>query len=136
MDDRGYYIKVETRTQQEYQYDDKEKLLEQIKKYRETYIERIKKSQCRYYSENREDLLSKDKQYREGHKERIRENNQNRYQQNKEQILTRQKERTGCECGANVARSDVTRYRRTLKHQQMMDKLNAERYDQNVLSEP
>ena len=85
----GYYIRNNTcvnkvvpdRTKKEYRIDNKEKIKEQSKQYRENHKEEIKQ----YYQDNKEELKDQSKQYYEANKEKIDEKHKKYYQEHKEQ---------------------------------------------------
>jgi len=53
------------------------------------------------------------KKYREENRERIKEY----YQNNREELLAQRKEKITCECGSIINRGDITKHRKTIKHQ-------------------
>ena len=69
----------------------KEKILEQHKRYRKENKEKILEQNKRYYKENKEKILEKNKRYRKKNKEKILEQTKGYYKENKEKISEQHK---------------------------------------------
>jgi phosphomannomutase len=90
-----------SRTKQQYQEDNKEKLQKYFKKYRENNKDHYKE----YEKQRQEQRQEYMKEYRENNKEKIQEN---------------MKEIVKCECGCEVTKSTLKRHQRTQKHMDLM----------------
>ena len=127
---------VAGRTVKEYREDNKEKIKEKAKEYRENNKEKIKE----YYEDNKEKIKEKAKEYRENNKEKIRESKKKYRENNKEKIKEyrennkekiqeyrkrgreKEKEKVVCECGSVVSKHHLARHKRTIKHQEFLEK--------------
>jgi len=85
---------IPTRTKKEQYEDNKEIILNRIKK---------------YHQENRDKVLEYNKQYRQ--------DNHNKIMEQKKEIIT-------CECGLTSVRSSIARHRKSDKHKKIMEELN------------
>ena len=88
-------VRVEGRTQKEYQNANKEKIQERKKQ---------------YYQANKEKIQEQTKQYYQANKEKIQEKKR----------IDRQRKKT-CECGCEVFARHYARHRRTIKHELLMN---------------
>ena len=107
-------VRVEGRTQKEYQNANKEKIQERKKQYYQANKEKIqeyyqanKEQTKQYYQANKEKI----QEYREANKEKIKE---------KKRIYRRQRKKT-CECGCEVSADHYPRHRRSIKHELLMN---------------
>jgi DNA anti-recombination protein RmuC len=105
-----------SRTQKQYQEDNKEKIQEYAKEYRDNNKEKIKE----YNETNKEKLKEYNKEYNEKHKEKIKENKKEYYETNKSTILKNMKELVKCECGCEVIKKVLKRHQKTKKHISLM----------------
>jgi len=80
-------IKIPSRTMQEYCIDNKEKIAERKKKYREVNKDKMKE----YRDVNKDKIKEQNKEYREVNKEKITERNKEYRKANKEKISERNK---------------------------------------------
>jgi len=142
----AYYIRnfdcgnkcVPGRTYKEYIEDNKDKILERKKQYRENNKDKIKE----YYQNNKDKILEQNKQYREDNKDKIadqgkqyREDNKDKikeyYQNNKDKILDRRKQYREnnkdkiaeqqkitytCICGSCICKGNKGKHEQTKKH--------------------
>ncbi len=86
------------RSDKQYWIDNRQKISEQRKQYRENNKQTITEQQKQYYENNKETILEKTKQYRENNKEK-------------------RKIKIECECGSLVRKSDISKHRKSIKHQ-------------------
>ena len=96
---------------------DKEKFQKYHKEYREQHKEQNKQTRKKYRDQHKEHY----KEWRDQHKEEIKQYKIKHYQQNKERISEKTKEKITCECGSCVRRCDITRHKRTNKHQLFLE---------------
>jgi hypothetical protein len=64
-----------------------------------------------------------DKEYREDNKEKIKEKQKEYEQKNKEKLKAHSSELVFCECGCSVRRDQISKHKRTLKHERIMKEL-------------
>ena len=78
------------------------------------------RTQKEYYQDNKEEILEYLKKWREENKEDILENNKERYieyyENNKEEILKKKKEIITCECGCEISIRNLSRHKRSKNH--------------------
>jgi hypothetical protein len=98
-----------TRTQREYQQDNRE-LFNKIRK--------------KYYKQHKEIISEKAKNYREKNREIISEKAKNYREQNREIISEKAKEKMTCECGIIYNKSNKSHHYKTHKHQNYLNNLN------------
>lgn len=84
---------------------------------KEYYEEKMKEKSKEYYEVKKEEILEKTKEYREKNREKINKKAKEYRKKNKEKISEKQKEKVECECGSVVRKHDLTRHKRTQKHQ-------------------
>jgi len=96
----------------EYREANREKIKEYCKEYREANRERIKE----HREANREKIKEKDKQYYQANKERIKEHRE----ANRERIKEKQNEKVTCECGCVVTRQNLSKHKKTTKHNKLI----------------
>lgn len=82
------------------------------KKYRQNNSDKIKEQRKAYIAKNKELVRACQKSYNNRHEEKFKEYRKQYYSENCERI----KERTHCECGAEIRRTELPRHRRTMKH--------------------
>jgi hypothetical protein len=116
-----------SRTQKQYNEDNKEKIQEKKKGYYETNKEKIKE----YYEDNKEKIQEYNKEYRNNNKEKIKDKKKEYYDANKEKIQENKKEyyetnkekikeKVKCECGCKVTKSNLKRHKQNKKHISLM----------------
>ena len=131
--------RIEGRTQKEYYTENKQVINENKKKYYEKnknkfselskqYHEEHKERMNEYYKQYREENKGKkaetDKQYYEANKEKIAEYHKQWREQNKEAISEQRKEKTVCNCGCEIRKSDLNRHMKTKKHLDLIQSVN------------
>lgn len=133
---------IPSRTTKEYYYANKEKRLENHKKWVNENPDKVKQYTIEYREKNKERILEKDressklyreknkelvveqrKRYEEKNKEIILEKANKYYYANKEKILETHKEKTTCECGCIVSNASLTRHRKSQKHLKLIEQL-------------
>lgn len=101
---------IPTRTTKEYYYANKEKRLENHKKWVNENPDKLKKYVMEYKEKNRERILERDreksKKYRENNKEKLFE-------------------KIECECGCVVCKVALTRHKKSQKHIKLMETKNS-----------
>jgi len=98
--------RIEGRTKQEYQQDNKEKICERKQKYKESHRDEIKTKSKEYYDNNKIIIIEKRKEY---------------YENNKNIIAERCKEKIICECGCEIRKDNLKRHMKSTKH---LEKIN------------
>ena len=104
-------------TQKEYNQLNKKTIKEQRKAYRETNKDDIKERKKIYRENNQETLKEKAKLYHHTNQEAINEKKKCYYHENKEHLNEKKKEKMTCECGVIVRKNDLSRHKRSIKHQ-------------------
>ena len=118
---------IPTRTPVEYRIDNKEKILENRKKYdinnrdkrlkyyydnKEKILERIKQ----YSKDNKQIIAQKKKEYRQNNIEKILEHGKQYRKDNKEEINKKQAIKINCDnCGCEISRNHIARHKRTTR---------------------
>jgi hypothetical protein len=97
---------IPTRTQKEYREAHKQELAQKSKKYREVHKQELAQKKKKYYEDNKEILNVKNKEYNEKNKTRLR---------------AKKAERVICECGFNSSRTNLTRHRKSARHQKLLE---------------
>ena len=108
-EEEGKYIRNNTcintqiphRTKEEWTEVNKEKLNNQMKKYREDNKQKLQDYHKNNYQEKKETYNKNQKEY---------------YKKNKEELDKKAKEKILCDCGEMVCRSNIARHKRTMKH--------------------
>ena len=118
---------IPTRTQREYYDNNKEKIAEKVKKYRQQNADKMTEQSKIYYQNNKEKIAERVKKYREQNKEKMTEQSKKYYQNNKEKIAEREKKyreqnkekiagKVNCDnCGCNVSKKCLTRHKKSKK---------------------
>ena len=91
----------------EYYEENKEEILEKNKEYYEVNKEEINDKRRKHYEENKKEILGKNKEWREKNKEKINEKN---------------KEKVKCSCGDIITKCNLTRHKKSIKHQEYEQK--------------
>jgi hypothetical protein len=137
---------IPTRTSEEWYVDNREEVLERVKKYREANPEIIKqhkkkyadenkdkiaekqkeykhknreilnKKRIDYYYANKEEVLEKAKVYAQKNKEVIAQKGKIHRQKNKEVLSEKAKIKMTCECGSVFRKGEKSRHEKTQKH--------------------
>ena len=131
---------IPNRTKKEYNQDNKEKIAEKAKKYKEANKEQLKEyryknkehinKKCKeHYEANREKILERQKQKRNNDKEKYNQIQRDIYQSNKEQ----KKEKVICDhCGCEIRKDCLLRHKKTNKcinFVKLLEKKNQSRED-------
>ena len=82
------------------------------------------RTQKEWREDNKEILAEKEKQYRKDNKQIIAEKNKDNYQNNKEKINEKRKEKITCECGGVCSDRNISRHRKSNKHQEWLKNNN------------
>jgi len=114
--------RIEGRTLKEYYLDNKEYNAEKKKEWRENNKEKYDKYHKEYRENNKEIIKEKDKIHYQNNKEKIIKQKKKHYENNKETIKEKRKEKITCDCGGVVRKSDMSRHRKTIKHQEWQKK--------------
>ena len=97
---------------------------EYFETFRKENKEMIKENGQDYYLQNKEIINQKHQNYYHEHAEDIKKQKQeyraNLSQERKEEIKNHKKEKINCECGCTVARSDISKHKKTQKHIELM----------------
>ena len=109
-------VRIECRTQKEYQLANKDAIAEQNKEYRIANKDIIIKKNKEYRIAHRDEIKKKKKEYHLAHRDEILKKNKEKYNLNKDKILEKQKEKITCECGAEVTKKYIAVHRRSKKH--------------------
>jgi hypothetical protein len=115
----GYWIRntecvnkvIEGRTSAEY-----------MKYWKELNKDKLRTYKQQWYYSNRESNLEKQSKYRQEHIEEKRALDKKYLERNKERIYARKAEKLLCECGCLIRSSDISRHRKTTRHQQALSK--------------
>jgi hypothetical protein len=100
----------------EYCEANKEELAEKRKEYYDANKEKSKEKSKKYRDENKEKIAEKRKKYYKANKKEITEKNKETYEANKSKLS----EKVICECGSEVAKSSMTKHKKTPKHVEQM----------------
>jgi hypothetical protein len=95
--------RIEGRTYKEYREDNKEQLAEKNKKWREKNKDEIREKRKRYREENKDTIRDKLKKWRKENIEKI-------------------KEKTTCNCGGKYTKNNLSRHKKSKKHQEYLAK--------------
>lgn len=111
------------RTKKEYVEENKEKITEYQKKYRNDKKEILLQKKKLYYNKNKNQIIEYQKKYRDENKEIIKQKYKQYYQKNKEKIKERDKqyyqknsEKIKCECGSIIVKIHLKIHNKTKKH--------------------
>lgn len=106
---------IPTRTQKEYQEDNKEVIKEWNKKYREEHKEDIKEKDKKYRENNREKLLQQKKEYYNDNKTKILEQMKKHREEHKEEINKKRKQKVTCDiCNKEITKSHLPRHKKNI----------------------
>ena len=96
---------------------DKEKHKKKMKEYYEKNKKKIILRVSERYEEKKEDIKIYKKEWCEKNKEKRQIQNKKRYEENKEEIRKLRNINIKCECGCEISKSNLTRHRKSKKHQ-------------------
>jgi glucosamine 6-phosphate synthetase-like amidotransferase/phosphosugar isomerase protein len=82
------------------------------------------RTKTEYQLENKEYIINQRKEFRTMNKEKITEQKKQYYIINKDKVLENQKQLVVCECGTELAKTHISRHKKTNKHIKSMAKLN------------
>jgi vacuolar-type H+-ATPase subunit I/STV1 len=105
-----------------YHQEKKQKIREQRKQYRKKNKEELKEIKKIYYQENKEKIKEKVKQYMEEYREKHREQNreyQKQYKQKNNEMIE-------CECGSTIKKINKLKHIKSEKHNNYLNSLNHE----------
>jgi len=97
------------RTRKEWFEENREKIAEYQNEYRQCNKEKSKIYHKKYYQENHEKKIQNSKEY---------------YQDNHQKIIEKRAEKITCDCGSVVRILNITRHRKTIKHQDWLKNNN------------
>jgi alpha-galactosidase/6-phospho-beta-glucosidase family protein len=81
-----------------------------------------------YRQANREKLAKRDKQYRQANQEEIHQYMKEYRQANHEQLKTKASEKIPCECGNQISRRHISTHRKTKKHIDLINSIEAKEF--------
>tara|TARA_R110002153_G_scaffold238082_1_gene392344 strand:- start:120 stop:731 length:612 start_codon:yes stop_codon:yes gene_type:complete len=105
------------RSIKEWYIDNKQKILEHKKQYRENNKQQISEKNKHYRENNKQKISEYKKQYRENNKNYFKDYREN----NKQELLEKAKIKIECECGSKFRKSDKARHLKTTKHQKLIN---------------
>jgi len=104
----------------EYYKNNKDKIKEYNKFYRENNKDDLNKKRKEYYINNKNKIKEINKLYNENNKEKIKQKDKEYYEKNKDKIKEKNKERKRekitCECGSITNKSHLRRHEKSKKH--------------------
>lgn len=103
--------------------DNKEHVLETIKKYREENKEEIKTKHKEYYEKNKEEIYKKSKEHKATKADEIKEYMKEYHLKNKEKATARANTIIKCECGLDIKKGYRSEHIKTKKHIDLINKL-------------
>ena len=112
------------RTREEWREENKEHVLEQKRGHYQKNRQRLLEQQKKNRAKQIEKITEYQKGFYQDNKERINARNRANYQANRDRILKQKKEKVTCECGAVIARGDITKHRKSDKHAKIMLEIN------------
>ena len=115
---------IPNRTQKEYREENKEYLKEWFKENYKANKEQYKENRREYYQANKEQIRETNKEWHKKNKEQHNKKNREYYEANKDKVNARAIEKIKCECGCEIARTNVTRHRKSEKHKNKMLVIN------------
>ena len=87
------------------------------KKYYEDNRDEILRKKRIYYKERKDMMIQKNHKYYDANRDHLRKQHRIYYKQNKDKLNEVKKQKTVCDCGSIVRRSDLPRHKKTKKHQ-------------------
>jgi len=112
------------RTKKEWCEDNRDRLLEQKKEYYQNNKQKIINNVKEYSENNREKILEQKKEYYQNNKQKIINNVKEYRENNKEEINEKRKEKITCECGGVCSDRNISRHRKSIKHQEWLKNNN------------
>ena len=104
------------RTRKEYREENKEKMAEYQKQYNEINKEYLKEQKKEYRENNKEEINQRNKKYREKNPNKNKEYYENNKHKNAEKVT--------CECGSIIRSIEISRHRKSKKHQEWVKNNN------------
>jgi hypothetical protein len=116
----------------QYRDANKDTIAHKLKQYYENNKEKLRQKKQEYHNANKDTISQKKKEYRQNHKEEVRQQRKEYREANKEIIAQTKKEyyeankdtikestgkQINCECGSTIRKGDISRHKRTAKHQ-------------------
>ena len=95
-----------------------------LKQYYDQNKNGIKQSHKQYRDEHKDEKKQYNTQYRDEHKDEVKQYQKQYREQHKNEAKQYRKQKVTCDCGCVVARSALSRHRKTKKHINFMEKLN------------
>jgi len=117
-------MRIPSRTEKEWQIDNKSELSEKKKEYYNNNKETKTEYNKEYYQNNKAKLAEITKKYQNNNKEKITEKTKEYYKKNKEKIIEKAKEKVTCECGCIVTKSSIYYHKKSKNHLDLMLELN------------
>ena len=106
----------------EWYIENKDKVLERVKKYSIENTERIKQKRKEYYIENKDIVLERHKAYKVSNRDKVLQNKKNYYYENKDNKIKEYRSREiECECGSTFKLVKKSRHIKTNKHQNFLN---------------
>jgi hypothetical protein len=115
---------IPTRTQKEWEIDNKEKQAEKYKEYYKDNKETIAEKAKEYRKNNKETIAEYKKEYRKNNKEILAVKDRIKYEKNKEIINEKAKEKIQCECGCEIRKQHLNRHKQSKKHIDLISMIN------------
>lgn len=109
------------RTMKEYYEQHKDVIAQKNKKFRQQNKDKVLQKNKKYYEQNKDKVLQKNKEYYEQNKDQLTQKKKEYYEQNKDMITQKNNEKIKCDCGCEVIQSNLTRHKKTQKHQAMIN---------------
>ena len=106
-------IRIEGRTEQEYDDKHKEVIAKRKKEHREHNKQHYSQKGQEYYITNKEAILQRNKEFRNNNKEYEQQRHTKYYEEVSKQPIE-------CECGCTTTRNNLTRHRTSKKHMELM----------------
>ena len=79
--------------------------------------DKFAESKKKYYENYKNIILEKNKKYRDENKDKIKEQKKEYQKEYYEKIKEKQKEIIKCDCGCEITKKNLTRHKKSLKHQ-------------------
>jgi len=112
------------RNAKEYYEDNKEKIAEYSKQWHQDNRDKILERQKNYRQNNPDKIIESNKKWYENNLEKIHEKKKEKYENNKEEINEKRKQKITCECGNIVRKSEISRHRKSIVHQEWVKNNN------------
>ena len=99
-----------------------DKIAENKKQYYLEHRDEMAERRKKYYLGHKEQIAEQIKQYRLEHRDKILERNKQYRLEHRDKILERNKQNITCECGCIITQCNLPRHKRSLKHQDLLNK--------------